>query len=88
MPINCLKLSYVPLGFARAVASAIKGSSGQKCLGYLPLRSFLNSSYVDLQKFAKSWVTCTGRRAGDNKWSLSTCRPLAIRGVSARPNNS
>ncbi|OYT80876.1 MAG: hypothetical protein CFE48_06915 [Pseudomonas sp. PGPPP2] len=32
------------LGFALAVASATNGSSGQKCFGYLPLRSFLTSA--------------------------------------------
>lgn len=36
MPKNLLKLSYPPLGLDRAVASAIKGSSGQDSLEYLP----------------------------------------------------
>lgn len=35
------------------------------------LRHFFTSSHVDLQKLAKSWVTCTGRCAGDSKWRLS-----------------
>jgi len=34
----CFTLFFVPL-----VATALRGSSGQKCLGYLPLSSFLIS---------------------------------------------
>ena len=37
------------------------GSSGQACLGYRRLNSFLIRGYKFFQKLTKSVVTCTGR---------------------------